>query len=273
MEGSVLDAPLVDELVRGVDRVFHLAAVVGVRLVVSEPARTMETNVGGTRHVLAAVERHGARCLVVSSSEVYGRSPKLPFREDDPPLLGTTREPRWSYALSKACGEGLALALAEERGLETVVVRLFNTVGPRQRGRYGMVLPRFVRQALEGVPLTVYGDGRQTRCFTHVRDTVQALLSLMGARGATGRVFNVGSEHEVSIGELASRVQRAAESGSPIVHVPLEEVYGRSIPDPQRRVPDVERLAKVTGFRASTSLDEIVADAVDYARSRTAIAS
>ena len=259
-QGSVRDAASVDALVAEADAVVHLAAAVGVRLVLEEPVRTLETNVDGTRVVLAAAARRGVPCLLASSSEVYGRSQKLPFREDDPLLIGATSEPRWSYACSKALGEWLALAHARERRLEVVIVRLFNTVGPRQRGRYGMVLPNLVSQALAGEPLTVFGDGRQTRCFLHVHEAVRACAALLLDPGARGEVFNVGSTHEVSILELARTVKRVTASGSPIVRMPYREAYGTAVADLRRRVPDVGKLAERIGFRPRIALEEMVRD-------------
>jgi len=267
--GSVLDAERVDALVSKVDAVYHLAAVVGVRLVLARPERTVETNVEGTRIVLAAAARHGVRCLFASSSEVYGRAPVPPFREDQPLLVGVTDEARWCYARSKLEGERLASAHASERGLHVVIVRLFNTVGARQRARHGMVLPNLVRQARAGRPMTVFGDGRQTRCFLHVSETVRACVELLeapAASGTTAEVFNVGGTHEVSILELARTVRRVTGSASPIVRVAYREAYGAAVPDMLRRVPDVGKLARRTGFRPRIALDEIVRDVASEER-------
>jgi UDP-glucose 4-epimerase len=268
--GSVTDEAAVDDLVRGCDLVVHLAAAVGVRLVLEQPVRTVETNARGTELVLRSAARHGAKVCYASTSEVYGKSERLPYHEDDPVLLGATAEPRWSYACSKAMGEWLALAHARTSGLRAVVVRLFNTVGPRQSPETGMVLPTLARQAVAGEPLTIYGDGRQTRSFAHVADVVEACLSLCAEPAAEGRVVNVGAAHEIAIAELAELVRRVAGSRSPIVHMPYREAYGTDFRDFPRRVPDLRRLARLTGFRARTSLEAVVADVVAEARARTA---
>lgn len=262
IEGSVLDRDLVERASEGRDAVFHLAAAVGVARVLERPSATLETNAVGTSHVLAAATRARARVVLASSSEVYGRSEQLPFRESDPLLLGSTAEPRWAYACSKAIGEWMGFAHAREHGLELVVVRFFNVVGPRQHGRYGMVLPRFVRAAVAGEPITVYGDGRQTRCFLHVADALDALLALSDAVRAAGTAVNVGSEEEVSIAELALRVKRAAASSSPIVRMPYREAYGTEIADLPRRVPDTRLLRERTGFAPRRDLDSIVRELV-----------
>jgi len=258
--GSVLDPALVDARVRGADRVIHLAAVVGVRRVLEEPATTLETNVQGTLNVLRAAARHGRPVLYASSSEVYGRSPDVPFREDAELLVGATTERRWSYAASKAMGEWAAASLAAREGLRALGVRLFNVVGPGQRSRYGMVLPTFARQALAGEPLTVFGDGTQTRCFLHVEDAVEGCLALLAEPRAEGRVVNLGSTEEVSIGELARRVRREAGSASPIVHMPFREAYGTDGVEPGRRVPDVALARDLIGFRPRHDLRAIVRD-------------
>ncbi|MSR62427.1 MAG: NAD-dependent epimerase/dehydratase family protein [Planctomycetes bacterium] len=262
VRGSVLDEALVARCVKRVEGVFHLAARVGVRLVLEQPSATLETNVLGTRHVLAAAARAGARVLFASSSEVYGRNEHPPFAEDDPLLLGATNEPRWSYASSKALGEGLAFAHAREQGLPVVVVRFFNVVGPRQRGSYGMVVPRFVRAALAGEPLEVYGDGAQTRCFLHVADAVAAVLSLWDEPRARGQVVNVGSARELSIQALAECVRAAAASRAPIVHMPYREAYGMAMEDFRRRAPELTRLTGLIGARTIRDLESIVAELV-----------
>jgi UDP-glucose 4-epimerase len=266
VRGSVLDAELVEELVASADGVMHLAACVGVQLVLERPSATLATNVVGTRNVLAAAARSGARVLFASTSEVYGRSEALPFAEEAPLLAGATDEPRWSYACSKAMGEALAFAHGREHGVAPLVVRFFNVVGPRQRGEYGMVLPRFVRAALAGDPLEVYGDGRQTRCFLHVADAVGDVLALWDEPRARGAVVNVGSDDEVSIGALAERVRAAAESASPLVRMPYREAYGTEMHDFRRRVPDLARLERLVGPRARRSLDASVAELVALGR-------
>lgn len=264
--GSALDNPLVVELVDRCDVTVHLAAAVGVRLIVERPVHTIETNVRATEVVLDAAARKGKRVLVASTSEVYGKSAKFPFNEDDDLCLGATVRSRWAYACSKALDEWLALAYQREKQVPVVIVRLFNTVGPRQVGRYGMVLPNFARQALRNEPITVYGDGRQARCFGHVRDTVEALTRLLVSHDAEGQVFNVGSAEEVSILELAELVKTRANSLSPITFVPYDTAYAEGFEDMPRRVPDVEKLARVTGFRFETSLVNIVDDVLEDQR-------
>lgn len=258
VHGSVLDEALVSRLVQGVEGVFHLAARVGVRLVLEQPSATLEVNVLGTRHVLAAAARRGARVLFASSSEVYGKNERPPFAEDEPLLLGATREPRWSYACSKAMGEWLALARAREDRLPVVIVRFFNVVGARQHGEHGMVLPRFLAAARAREPLEVYGDGLQTRCFLAVEDAVERVLALWDEPRALGQVVNVGSARELAIGELARRVVAAAGGGLPIVHMPYREAYGMEMSDFRRRVPALERLEGLIGPRPERSLDELV---------------
>jgi UDP-glucose 4-epimerase len=250
-----------------VDAVFHLAAAVGVRLVVESPVRTVETNVIGTAQVLELASDLGKPVLLTSSSEVYGKSAKVPFSEGDDILFGPTRIGRWSYGCSKALDEYLALAYARERKLPVVIARLFNTTGPRQTGRYGMVLPRFVHQALSGEPITVHGDGTQRRCFCYVGDVVGALTRLIGSEAAVGRVFNVGSEEEVTIFELAERVRRITGSASPILRIPYDEAWDDQFEDMPRRIPDLTRIRELIGFRAGTSLDEIIQRVIEYERS------
>lgn len=275
VQGSVLDRDRVRELVSDAELVVHLAAVVGVRLVLEQAERTVQTNVEGTRVVLSAVRRYGSRCLLASSSEVYGRRTSVPFREDDPLLAGATDEARWVYACSKELGERLALAHARRDGLDVHVVRFFNTVGPRQRARYGMVLPNFVRQARAGEPITVFGDGEQRRTFVHVRDSVSACLAWLDvptpARAAE-RVFNVGGTEEISIRGLAELVKRVTKSDSSIVHVPYRQAYDAPVQDPQRRVPDLARLAQRTGFRPGVPLEAIVRELSEDAARSTALA-
>ena len=263
---SIADGSLLSELVDSVDMVFHLAAAVGVKLVVESPVRTIETNVNGTAWVLAAAQKKGKPVLVASSSEVYGKSTEVPFQEDTDMVLGPSSKARWCYACSKAIDEFLALAYFRERGLPTVVARLFNTVGPRQTGRYGMVIPTFVRQALAGEPITVYGDGTQTRCFTHVSDVVVALTALIRASAAYGKVFNVGSDQEISIGELAQRVKTAAGSHSEIQLIPYDRAYAEGFEDMQRRVPSVDKLQGLVDWSPQRSLEQIIDDVIAHER-------
>lgn len=264
--GDVCDRAQVEPLVERADAVFHLAAAVGVRLVVESPVRTIATNIDGTALVLDLASRAGKRVLITSSSEVYGKSAKVPFSEDDDLVLGNTRTGRWSYACSKALDEFLALAYARERALPAVVVRLFNTAGPRQTGRYGMVLPTFVRQALAGQPITVHGDGEQRRCFCDVADVVGALVKVIEHPDAAGTVFNIGSTEEVTIGELAARVRSVCGSDSPIVLVPYEDAWDEQFEDMRRRVPDLTRIGKLIGFVPRSDLDEIIRRVMAYER-------
>lgn len=266
---SVRHASTVAELVDQCDVVFHLAAAVGVKLIVESPVRTIETNVHGTEVVLAKANKKKKKVLIASTSEVYGLSDDVPFREDGNLVFGATTKGRWSYACSKALDEFLALAYWRERKLPTILVRLFNTVGPRQTGQYGMVVPTFVKQALAGRPITIYGDGSQTRCFTHVGDVVKALMALMDHPRAVGEVFNVGSREEVSIQRLAERVLAQTGSSSEIVHVPYEKAYGEGFEDMPRRVPSVDKIQNLIGYRPSRTLDEILADVIEYFRDST----
>ena len=270
--GSVIDAPLVAELVDRSDVTVHLAAAVGVRLIVERPVHTIETNVHGTEVVLGAVARKKKKILIASTSEVYGKGSRLPFSEDDDLVLGATTNSRWAYACSKALDEWLALAYARERDVPVVITRLFNTVGPRQTGRYGMVLPTFAGQALLEEPITVYGTGEQSRCFAHVRDSVEAIVRLLEDPAAVGEVFNVGSDREVTMNRLAEMVREAAGSSSPIVHVPYDEAYAEGFEDMQRRVPDVGKLWRATGFRPEIPLEEIIEDVVAHRRAVLALA-
>jgi UDP-glucose 4-epimerase len=256
--GSVLQRSVVAELIMECDVVFHLAAAVGVKLIVQSPVRTIENNVHGTEVVLALAGKKQKRVLLTSTSEVYGLSHQLPFREDGPLVLGATTKGRWSYACSKAIDEFLALAHWRENGLPVTIARLFNTVGPRQTGRYGMVVPTFVRQALAGRSITVHGDGNQSRCFTHVADVVGALMKLMDHTEAIGEVVNIGSTEEVTITELAARVKCLTGSSSEIVYVPYSEAYEAGFEDMSRRVPDITKVGRLIGFRPSRCLNQIL---------------
>ena len=257
---SCNNAPVVGELVDSADVVYHLAAAVGVELIVESPVRTIENNVHTTEVVLSAASKKKKPVFVASTSEVYGKSTALPFREDGDLLLGPTFKGRWSYACSKAIDEFLALAYWKEKGLPTVIGRMFNTVGPRQTGRYGMVVPNFVRQAIAGKPLTVYGDGTQSRCFCHVHDVVRALAGLMERDDLYGEVFNIGSEAEITIRGLATRVRELVGSDAPIEYVPYDEAYEEGFEDMQRRVPDITKINSVLGWEPTKSLDDIVID-------------
>ena len=256
--GNVTDEQLIGELVDRADVVFHLAAAVGVKLVVENPTRTIETNVRGTEVVLKAAAKKQKLTVVASTSEVYGKGVKIPFAEDDDLLLGPTSKRRWGYACSKALDEYLALAYAEERGLPVIIVRFFNTVGPRQTGRYGMVLPTLVRQGLRGEDLTVYGTGDQRRCFADVCDVVEALMRLVACEAARGEVFNVGNDREISINQLAELVIEHTGGRSKIVHIPYEQAYAKGFEDLGRRIPDVSKLEAAIGYRPSLPIDAII---------------
>jgi UDP-glucose 4-epimerase len=255
---SIMNRPLLSELVDESDIVFHLAAAVGVRLIVESPVRTLETNVQGTQLVLEAASKKKKLVFMASTSEVYGKSDRVPFHEEADLVLGPTTIGRWSYAASKALDEFLALSYWKEKKLPVIVVRLFNTVGPRQTGRYGMVLPNFVRQALAGEPITVFGTGRQSRCFCDVRDTVAAIVRLIGTAGAVGEVVNIGTDREISIEGLAHLVKQRSRSNSAVTYIPYAQAYEAGFEDMLRRVPSLDKLERLTGFRPATPLDEII---------------
>jgi UDP-glucose 4-epimerase len=262
---SILNEPVLAELVDRVDVVFHLAAAVGVRLIVESPVNTIETNVHGTEQVLKLANKKRKKVLLTSTSEVYGKANSVPFREDGDLVMGPTSKGRWSYACSKAIDEFLALAYHKEKRLPVVVARLFNTVGPRQTGRYGMVIPNFVKQALLGHPLTVFGDGTQMRCFTFITDVVGQLIALAEAPEAVGEVFNIGNDREeVTILELARRVKARAGSRSEIVLVPYDRAYEEGFEDMNRRVPDLSKLHALTGYEPQVHLDEILDRVIAY---------
>jgi UDP-glucose 4-epimerase len=255
--GSIQERDTVERLIGESDFVVHFAAALGVRLILEKPVESMETNVTGTHVVLEAAARNRTPVLIASTSEVYGKSNKIPFCEDDDVVLGATRKSRWSYAASKMLDEFLALSYWEEKQLPAIVVRFFNTVGPRQNARYGMVLPTFVQQALEDAPITIHGDGKQTRCFCDVRDTVEAVTRLIDAQ-PFGEVFNIGSTQEISIEELALLVRERLGSRSRILYTPYDQAYSSGYEDMQRRVPSVEKLYAHTGFRPQITLPEII---------------
>jgi UDP-glucose 4-epimerase len=263
---TVMNEPLVAELIDRADVVFHLAAAVGVKLIVEAPVRTIETNVHGTEVVLTHASKKGRLVVVFSTSEVYGKSIAVPFREDADLVLGPTPKHRWAYACSKAIDEFLALAYYRERKLPVIVARLFNTVGPRQTGRYGMVIPNFVRQALTATPITVFGNGRQTRSFTDVGDVVGALIKLVQTPHAVGQVFNIGNTEEVSILDLAERIRAMTSSRSEIEFVPYEKAYEEGFEDMPRRVPDLTKIAEYIGYRPTVGLDGILRRVVEHTR-------
>jgi UDP-glucose 4-epimerase len=263
---SVLSASIVNELVHKCDVVYHLAAAVGVRLIVEQPVHTLVTNVQGTETVLEFCNRFGKRVLVASTSEVYGdHREEKPLREDARRIYGPTTARRWAYADSKAMDEFLALAYHQERELDCVIVRLFNTVGPGQTGRYGMVIPRFVDWAMAGRPLEIHGDGTQTRCFCHVHDTIRALRSLMDDGGTGGEIFNVGQTEQIRIIDLAERVKRLTGSDSPLAFVPYDQVFGQGIEDMLHRRPSIEKIRQAVGWEPERDLDTILRDVIAYA--------
>jgi len=265
---TVNNEPLLAELIDRSDVVFHLAAAVGVKLIVEQPVYTIETNVHGTEVVLKHANKKKKLVVIASTSEVYGKSEDVPFREDSDLVMGPTPKHRWAYACSKAIDEFLALAYWKERKLPVIIVRFFNTVGPRQTGTYGMVIPNFVRQALAGEAITVFGDGKQTRSFSHVADIVGALLKLVAEPRAVGQVINIGNTQEVSIRALAERVRDLTGSQSPIKLVPYDEAYESGFEDMPRRVPDLTRIEGLIGYRPRYSLDDILTQVIEYFRKK-----
>lgn len=261
--GDVLDAALVDRMTRDCEIVIHLAAAVGVRLIMEQPKQSLLTNVVGTEHVLKSAGEHRKKALIASTSEVYGKAKKLPFSEEDDLVLGATANYRWSYACAKALDEHLTLAYVRESGLDGVVLRFFNTTGPRQTGRYGMVLPSFVECALKGAPILVHGTGEQSRSFGHVADVVEAVVRLAATPSARGEVFNVGNDEEISIYGLAEKIKAMTASRSEIRRIPYTDVYPEGFEDMQRRRPSVEKLERYTGFRPRLPLDRIINDVIE----------
>ena len=258
-QGTILDTDQLAAIISKVDIVYHLAAAVGVKYVLDNPVTALETNTAGTENVLKLAQRLGnKKVIITSSSEVYGKSDKLPFQENDDTVIGPTSVRRWGYACSKALDEFLALAYHREKALPVVVLRLFNTVGPRQTPGYGMVIPRLVTQALAGAPMTVYGDGDQKRCFTYVRDVVKAIADIAQAPGAEGQVFNLGSNEEISINGLTEVVRQVLESSSEIIHVPFMEVYGEDFEETRRRVPDMSKIRRYISYEPNTDLRFII---------------
>jgi UDP-glucose 4-epimerase len=264
VQGTILDHPLVSGLVADCDIVVHLAAAVGVRLIVEKPLESLLTNIRGTEIVLDAVAEGGRKVLITSTSEIYGKNASGALHEDADRVLGSPFKARWSYSTAKAVDEILARAYWHDRGVPAIVVRLFNCVGPRQTGEFGMVVPSFVRQALVGQDITVYGDGSQRRCFCHVLDTVGALVALLDHPGAVGDVFNVGAPHELSMNELAERIAEACGSTSRIVHIPYDEAYEEGFEDMERRVPDVSKIRALTGWEPALGLERIIEDAIAF---------
>ncbi len=261
---TILNAQILDRLCSQSDLVIHLAAAVGVKLIVENPVHTIKTNVMGSEAVLNTANRYGCKVMLASSSEVYGKGARVPFHEDDDCLIGPTTHSRWAYATSKALDEFLSLAYNHQFDLPVVVMRFFNTIGPRQTGRYGMVVPRFVRQALRNEPLEVYGDGEQSRCFADVADVVRAILDLMDCEQAAGQVFNIGSTQEITISELAKLVIQLANSQSKIIYLPYEKAYAPGFEDMRRRVPSIEKISRYIGFSPQYSLDQSLNRVISY---------
>jgi len=269
---TIANETVMDRLVSECDIIYHLAAAVGVELVVRDPVHVLETNIKGTEVVLRTGARYRKKVILASTSEVYGKSSRVPFREDDDGTLGPTTRSRWSYACSKAMDEFMALAYHKQLALPVVIARFFNTVGPRQSGRYGMVIPRFVRQALDGEPLTVYGDGQQTRCFTFVGDVVRAVVALADHPAALGQVYNIGSSEEVTIEDLAGRVIALSGSESRIDHIPYHQAYEAGFEDMLRRVPDTSKLRALVGWQPTLDLDGILRSVIDSMRAESVLA-
>jgi len=263
---TITNETVMDRLISECDIIYHLAAAVGVELIVKDPVRVIETNIKGCEAVLRIGARYRKKVMLASTSEVYGKNENVPFDEEADRVMGPTTRSRWSYACSKAMDEFLALAYAKQLSLPVVIMRFFNTVGPRQTGRYGMVVPRFVRQALRNEPVTVYGDGQQTRCFTYVEDVVRAIIGLADEPAAVGQVFNIGSTEEVTIEHLARRTIELAQSSSPIVFIPYEKAYEEGFEDMRRRVPDITKIKKLIGWEPQINLDGILERVIAYFR-------
>jgi UDP-glucose 4-epimerase len=263
---SVTNEPVLAELIDRCDVVVHLAAAVGVKLIVEQPVHTIETNVHGTEVVLKHANKKKKLVLIASTSEVYGKSAEVPFHEDADLVLGPTAKHRWAYACSKMIDEFLALAYWKERKLPVIVVRLFNTVGPRQTGQYGMVIPNFVRQAIAGQPITVFGDGTQSRSFTYVGDVVRGMVALIDEPRAIGQVFNIGNGNEITIGDLADKVKALTHSTSKVVHIPYDEAYEAGFEDMPRRVPDISKIKALVGYAPTVELDEILTRVIESFR-------
>ena len=266
---TILNLQVLDRLASQSDIIIHLAAAVGVKLIVEDPVHTIQTNIMGSEAVLGAAGRYGCKVLIASTSEVYGKGVRVPFNEDDDCLMGPTKNSRWAYATSKAIDEFMGLAYHRQFGLPVVVMRFFNTVGPRQTGRYGMVVPRFVRSALKGQPLSVYGDGKQSRCFADVSDVVDAVVQLSAHPAAPGQVFNIGSTEEVTIRQLAERVIALTGCASTIQYVPYDEAYAPGFEDMRRRVPDLSKLHRLIGYAPRCSLDHILGRVIEYERANS----
>lgn len=270
-EGDILDEKSLEPLVRECDEIYHLAASVGVRLILERPVETIMTNVRGTENILELARKYSRKVLIASTSEVYGKNKNGPLREEDDRILGSVTKQRWAYASTKTLDEFLALAYWREWGLPVLIVRLFNTVGPRQIGHYGMVIPNFVSAALEGDPITIFGSGRQSRCFSHVEDVIRGLVALMAHPAAVGGIFNVGNDEETTIENLARRIKELTGSPSPISYISYEEAYGPGFEDMDRRVPDLTKIRNLVGYRPHRSLDEILTSVIEHFRGKVAV--
>lgn len=262
--GDILNESLVDKLTERCDSVFHLAAAVGVELIVKKPLESMTTNIKGSEIVLSMAHRYNKKILITSTSEIYGKNTNGPLKESDDRILGSPLKSRWSYSTSKAVDEILAYVYWKEKSLPTIIVRLFNTVGPRQTGAYGMVIPRFVSQALKDKPITIYGSGKQTRCFLHVNDAVKALIGLMNCQNAPGEAFNIGSQEEVSIRSLAEKIIKVSKSKSKLSYIPYDKAYEEGFEDMERRVPDISKINKYINFKPTYNLDDIIKSVIAY---------
>lgn len=262
--GTILNESLVDKLVERCDAVFHLAAAVGVELIVKKPLESLTTNIKGSETVLEMAHRYRKKILITSTSEIYGKNTNGPLKENDDRILGSTLKTRWSYSTAKAVDEMLAYVYWKEKGVPSIIVRLFNTVGPKQTGAYGMVMPRFISQALQNKPITVYGTGKQSRCFLHVKDAVNAMIKLIEEPKAVSNVFNIGSQEEITIEKLAKEIIKLTESSSKIEYIPYEKAYEEGFEDMQRRVPDIKKINDLVGFKPTFSLVEIIGDIVNY---------
>jgi len=266
--GTILNEKLVDKLVEKSDFIFHLAAAVGVELIVKKPLESLTTNIKGSEIVLEMVYRYHKKILITSTSEIYGKNINGPLKENDDRILGSPLKTRWGYSTAKAVDEMLAYVYWKEKGVPSIIVRLFNTVGPRQTSAYGMVMPRFIEQALKNEPITVYGTGKQTRCFIHVKDVIDALIELIKKQEAVGEVFNIGSQEEISIEELAMQAIKYTNSSSKIKYIPYEQAYEEGFEDMQRRVPDITKIKTLIGFEPTYSLPEIIKDIIDYLKNK-----
>jgi UDP-glucose 4-epimerase len=268
IQGTILNEPLMESLVDECDIIYHLAAAVGVEFVIGNPIKSIEINVLGTEIVLRLAEKNRNKVIIASSSEIYGKNQKKIFQESDGRVLGTTLTHRWSYSCSKALGEFLALAYWREKRLPVVIVRLFNTCGPRQTGNYGMVVPRFIEQAISGEPITIYGDGNQTRSFAYVSDVVNGMVSLANHSGAVGEIFNLGGEEKITFCDLAKKIKRLSKSNSEIIYLPYEEVYGEGFEDMRHRIPDVNKIRNLIGYVPRVGLDDALKKTIEYHRNK-----